>query len=299
MTNVDLRGIPIPDLEKMLAVWLKPAFFPQKEQTVVLLDEISSVAPSLQSVAYQFVLERRIGEHVLPKNTYPMGAGNRVIDRGICFEMAPQLKNRFGQLVVENNFEEWRPWALKNNIKDVIISYLRFRKGLGLFTYDPKSTDLAFASPRSWASASKYLDEIGEENISDHEEMLMGFIGKGVASELISFSQLRDKLPNADDIVECGKMDIEFDESIDVLHALTGALVTSARVSKDPVKAMLNLSKFCARRMPAELAVAAVGEFLLTEAGAKVKDKVWAHPSWKEYVDKYGKAIMSFIGNER
>mgnify|MGYP000663085355 CR=1 FL=1 len=81
----DLRGYPAPDLANGKMVWLPPADLPQADMaaqydTVILfLDELNSAAPSVQAAAYQLILNRRIGQYVLPDNVVIVAAGAVVV----------------------------------------------------------------------------------------------------------------------------------------------------------------------------------------------------------------------------
>ena len=73
--------------------WAPPVDLPSKElakqyDTVVLfLDELNSAPPSTQAAAYQLVLNRRVGNYVLPENVVMIAAGNRETDKGVVYRM--------------------------------------------------------------------------------------------------------------------------------------------------------------------------------------------------------------------
>ena len=100
MEPTDLRGYPFRNPETNQMEWAPPADLPTAEfaaqyDTVVLfLDELNSAPPSVQAAAYQLVLNRRIGQYVLPKNVRIIAAGNRETDRGVTFRMPAPLANR-------------------------------------------------------------------------------------------------------------------------------------------------------------------------------------------------------------
>ncbi|MEG1663514.1 MAG: ATP-binding protein, partial [Clostridia bacterium] len=88
---VDLRGIPTSNVEKTMAIWLKPKIFEMSEDSdivnVLFLDEITSAPQSVQAAAYQITLDRTIGEHKLPDNCFVICAGNRLNDRSVSVKM--------------------------------------------------------------------------------------------------------------------------------------------------------------------------------------------------------------------
>ena len=79
MEPTDIRGIPFynKDIGKM--DWAPPVELPDEELAsqypivVLFLDELNSAAPSVQSAAYQLILNRRIGKFRLPDNVVMEG----------------------------------------------------------------------------------------------------------------------------------------------------------------------------------------------------------------------------------
>lgn len=154
----DLRGIPFFESDIKKAVWAKPEFLPDtssEEFGILFLDEINSAPPTIQAAAYQLILDRKIGEYVLPKNFAIIAAGNYESDRGVTYRMPTPLANRFVHLNFDLDFDSWKLWAYENNIDKRIISYLSYKQS-DLFMFDPKSPNKSFATPRSW----KFVDDI-------------------------------------------------------------------------------------------------------------------------------------------
>ncbi len=101
MEPTDIRGIPFynKDLGKM--DWAPPVELPDEELAsqypivVLFLDELNSAPASVQSAAYQLILNRRIGKFRLPNNVVMVAAGNRESDKGVTYRMPTPLANRF------------------------------------------------------------------------------------------------------------------------------------------------------------------------------------------------------------
>ena len=85
----DLRGIPA--IVDGRAVWCPPAFLPKEGESpgVLFLDEINAAPPLVQASLYQLVLDRRVGEYVLPAGWWIVAAGNRQKDRAVKPFCAP------------------------------------------------------------------------------------------------------------------------------------------------------------------------------------------------------------------
>lgn len=93
----DLRGIPVWDKGKNATVWLPPSTFPRSGYGIILFDELNLAPPLVQASAYQFILDRSLGEYVVPEGYSVIAAGNRLEDRASLLELvgSPPIMNRF------------------------------------------------------------------------------------------------------------------------------------------------------------------------------------------------------------
>ena len=75
----DIKGMPYYNATTGKMEWSIPAEFPTDPEStaIIFLDEINGAAPSVQAAAYQLILNRRIGQYVLPENVVIVAAGNR------------------------------------------------------------------------------------------------------------------------------------------------------------------------------------------------------------------------------
>jgi hypothetical protein len=221
MDPTDLKGIPFYDKESHTALWAPPAFLPQEGEGILFLDELNSAAPSVQASAYQLILDRAVGEYKLPDGWAIVAAGNRDGDRGVTYRMPAPLANRFVHFEMEVSVDDWREWAYKTQVDSQIISYISF-KNEHLFTFDAKSDAKSFATPRSWA----YVDSIikAQIELTLLLDVIGGAVGSEVAVSFLSFVKVMDRLPDIEAILD-GKS-FEYSEDVDVLHALSSALVS-------------------------------------------------------------------------
>src|SRR3954454_25020138 len=60
----------------------------------LFLDELPACSSDVQKAFYPLLLERRLGEHVLPKGSWVVAAGNRVEDRAMVRDLSAALINR-------------------------------------------------------------------------------------------------------------------------------------------------------------------------------------------------------------
>lgn len=197
---VDARGLPVADLERNVARWLRPCDLPFEgsdfpDDAVVFLDEINTASPAMQVVAMQLINERRVGEHRLKKNVYLIGAGNRQSDRAAAQRMPTALANRLAHLDIEADVDIFCDWAYGHDISPMIIAFLRWRPAL---LHDMTAQNLrAFPTPRSWERTSRIL---ADDNADDplFLQMITGLVGEGAAAEFIGFVRTYRNLPSID-----------------------------------------------------------------------------------------------------
>src|SRR5882757_6317734 len=120
----DVSGIPRIVGER--SVFCPPRILlPENPQPFCLfLDELPACAPDVQKAFYSLLLERRLGEHMLPRGTWVVAAGNRVEDRALVRSLSSALVNRVFILQVRVDFREWLVWAQHSGIRHDIRSFI-------------------------------------------------------------------------------------------------------------------------------------------------------------------------------
>lgn len=194
---VDLRGLPRID-EEGVSQWCAPSFLPRQGSGILFLDELNAAPPLVQAACYQLVLDRRVGEYILPDGWSVVAAGNRDKDRAVTHRMPSALANRFVHLNFTVDTAEWLAWAEKSELSAEIIDFISFRPSL-LHSFDPDHDTHAFPTPRSWEFAAKlFAGRPGDELLG---ELLEGTVGKGAATELLGFLRIQERLPQIDQIL--------------------------------------------------------------------------------------------------
>jgi len=234
---VDLRGVPSVDAKKKQTTWNTPSFLPTDGKGILFLDEINSAAQATQAAAYQLVLDRKLGDYVLPPGWAIVAAGNRSTDRAIVNQMSTALKNRFTHLNYEVNNDDWCDWALRNNIAVEVLGFIRFRPML-LNEFEQRNESKeekervqrlkdsqAFATPRSWEFLSKVVQQ---KPASDIEyELYSGIVGEGAAAEFMGYLKYYRDLPNLDALL-MNPGTAKVPEEPATLYALATGLATKA-----------------------------------------------------------------------
>lgn len=191
-----LLGVMVPNLNNGESTWLPPAILKINDthtsrRKVYFFDEINSAPPSLQAAAYQIILDRRIGPHKLPENSYVIAAGN---DKGIVYKMPAPLCNRFVHINLAPSIDDFIEYGTKNGIHHLVLSYLMYQKG-DLFIYD-NNVNKGFPTPRSWEFVSNILHNLDKNKLSDKYSLLLplinGAIGEATAFKFVSFLKSSD-----------------------------------------------------------------------------------------------------------
>lgn len=200
----DVAGHQIPTLVdgKMRTVYAIPDFWPTDPEWegFIFMDELLNAEPYLQNVAFQIMLDRRIGKYEFPKGARMVAAGNRDTDGGATHAIVPALANRM--LLVELYYDApiWiEDFALPNNIHATIIRLLK-SESQHIENYEVQCIEQgspSFSTPRTLADASDVLYEFDEGLISEREMgvLLQGLVGKITAKAIATYHR-NHKLPD-------------------------------------------------------------------------------------------------------
>jgi len=222
----DIKGIPYYAANDNTMKWAPPVELPSKEfakkhkAIILFLDEMNSAAPAVQAAAYQLILNRKVGQYVLPDNVLIVAAGNRDADKGVTYRMPAPLANRFVHLEMAVDFEDWFSWAVANNIHKDVVGYLTFSKK-DLYDFDPKSPSRSFATPRSWSFVSELLEDDDDENTTT--DLVSGSVGEGLAVKFMAHRKVAGQMPNPTDILS-GKVKELNNKEISAMYSLTVSL---------------------------------------------------------------------------
>jgi MoxR-like ATPase len=216
----DLRGLPVPDMDKGTSTWLPPEFLPRSGRGILFLDELNLAAPVVQGMAQQLVLDRRMGAYVVPEGWFVWAAGNRAADRAAVFSMPAPLANRFLHLHVEIDFDAWFEWAAQNDLNHTVKAFLKTRTHL---LHSMGEGTGAFPTPRSWAMANRLI-KIGED--------ISPAVGDAVSAEYRAFIKIYDTLPSVDDIL-AGKKAVIKTNDPSVMFAVSLACSGRAKAAQN------------------------------------------------------------------
>lgn len=160
----DLGGLPYFSPVDNKMHYAQPSELPDPEgdfaNAIILLDELSSAPAAVQAAALQLVLERRIGEYVLPKDVMIVAAGNRANDGTVHMSMPQPLRNRFRHYTLTVDSEAFLKWAAKSDLSVAVQGFIAGNPG-DLNRFDSKNKHCyAYATPRSWEFVSREIQKL-------------------------------------------------------------------------------------------------------------------------------------------
>jgi MoxR-like ATPase len=243
-------GILFPEASNNTLQYKLPDWFPVKgkapDRGILCFDDRNQAGPDLQKVLANICQARTLHGVPLPEAWMVISTGNRQSDRAGANRVLSHLRNRETVIELETHLDDWTTWAINNDVKPEVISFIRFRPGL-LHDFDAQRDQNA--TPRSWVEGVS--DVLGTVPAEAEYECFKGAVGEGAAAEFVGFVRIFRKLPNPDAILmHPTTADVPTDPA--TLYALSGAL--SQRASET------NIDRFAAytERMPPEFSVLAM-----------------------------------------
>jgi len=187
-------------------VWALPLFLKVLSlpniKGMLFLDEINMALPSLQSTAFELILQKKVGEWKLNDDVFVVAAGNPTDVNIAATKIPAPLINRMAFIDFDQfiSLENWLNWAIKNKIDSRIIGFLELFKEEFIHTpYDDmkagkESVDTMKPSttPRSWEMLSRFIE--GEENKENIELASQALLHPGTAAKFIGFIESMSKL---------------------------------------------------------------------------------------------------------
>ncbi|HIF45960.1 MAG TPA: AAA family ATPase [Candidatus Poseidoniales archaeon] len=237
---VDIRGLPVPRDDGEGIDWIISSEWPRAgqegvpEKGIILFDELTAADSTLQVAAYEFILDRRLGQlYKVPDGWYIVAAGNRSSDGAVARTMSSALANRFCHLELRADSKSWLDWALVNNIDHRVTGFIRYMPQR-IFSMKGNK-ERGWPSPRSWERVAM---ELKMAQINDLDSDLLniiveGLIGEAAAIEFIGYLQWSEKIPDVSKMLT-GEIKAEVPTRPDQRYAMVSAIVHNLRQSEHP-----------------------------------------------------------------
>ncbi|MEV4020463.1 AAA family ATPase [Nonomuraea angiospora] len=244
----DFSGLPVL---RDNGTWFAPPRWAERlaaEGTGLLfLDELTTAPPAVQAAMLRVVLERAVGDLVLPEAVRIVAAANPPDQAADGWDLSAPLANRLIHLNWQISAEDVAEGFASGfetpefNLKDtadpaevagaraLVGAFLRVRPELVLAVPDsPDRAGRGWPSPRSWEMAARALAACDHVNAEEAvlAELVLGAVGEAAGFELLSW---RRNLDLPDPATLLADPNARLPERLDRLHALLGAVVSYVR----------------------------------------------------------------------
>ena len=302
MEAIDIKGLPVP--EKDGVHWKISSAYPRDPESrgIIFLDELSACDRTIQTAAYELILDRKLGnDYRLPDNWLIVAAGNRIEDNASALAMSSALANRFLHVELEYNPKCWIQWAIKNNIHGAVAGLIRFKPML-LANTDENNQNLerGFPTPRSWERVSFLMNRCKEGTPESlFRAMVCGLVGNSAGLEVISFYNLYNEMQKIINMMLEPESEIHIPADIAKRYALASALsrtVWNTGVASEEVR----LAGFyrISMALPGDFAAMAMLDALEIGKQQNIDTmKLITHPDYKAWIAKHGKALRGRSSN--
>lgn len=253
----DINGLPVvqnaADASQRAQVAMAPPNWAvrlfEKGKGLLFFDEFSGAPPAMQQASLRVVLERVVGDLVLPKSVSVVAAANPASNTSATWELTPQLANRFCHLnwpldidvwcegmVAGFPFPEiprlpdnWRDGIAKK--KAMVAAFIKRRPEL-LLKVPGNGTDAGreWPSPRSWDMAARLW--AAADSVNAETDVRNGLVSGCIGPAAIEFFEWIDALniPDPEELLEDPSL-LTFGDRGDLVYVAL-ASVANAVVTK-------------------------------------------------------------------
>ena len=293
---VDIRGLPVPGPDGVK--WLVASEWPRDPESrgIILFDEITAADRSLQVAAYEFILDRRLGElYKVPDGWYVCAAGNRTEDRAVAASMSSALANRFLHVELQEDVESWIAWARTHDVHPSVTGFIRYRPGL-LFNQEGENLERGWPTPRSWERVSRMLGRFGDGDEPLLRKVVYGLVGNRAGVEFMEFHKIDATFDDVLEMMTDPAKPVRIPEAADRKYALCAAatyLLWRGRDEADEARRIDGFYRIC-MALSSDFASMAMMDAMAgnrRDAGSVFAEKLFRHPRYKEWAEKHGKAM--------
>lgn len=284
----DLIGVPrirALDSGAFVTEFCPPRAILRSEPFLLFIDELNSAVPDVQKAFYSLILDRRLGDYILPEGSRVVGAGNRVEDRALVRPMATALANRMVHVALSPDPEAWLLWGAQAELHPLVLAFIRARPDR-LFEPPPSDATPAYPTPRAWHMLADALESVSD---SLWAATAAGCVGDRAGAEWTAFAKRAREAPSLEAIA-AGRATIPKDPELiyflgaSCLAKLGSNSPADGELAGKVVTALGGASK--------EVAVWTVDSALARSAAPKTKSKPAALAAFEEYIRTSGSTIL-------
>ncbi len=297
---VDIRGLPVPSDKGV--VWQVAAEWPRNPASrgIILFDEITAADRSLQVAAYEFILDRRLGNlYRVPDGWYICAAGNRVEDRAVSTTLSSALANRFLHVELQAEAEDWIAWAVAQGLHPSVTGFIRYRPD-HLFRQTDENLERGWPSPRSWERVARMLAVLRDRDEDLVRKAVYGLVGDRAGVEFMAFHKVSMHFDDVLGLMLNPTIPIHIPEAADRKYALVAALVYHLWRGSDAADEKARLDGFfrVCLELSSDFACLAMTDALGPTDSPHAEPrarKLFQHPRYNDWKTKYGSAFRRHI----
>jgi MoxR-like ATPase len=195
----DLIGVPrlrAEDDGRFSTEFCPPRAILRREPFLLFIDELNSAVPDVQKAFYSLILDRRLGDYLLPPGSRVVGAGNRLEDRALVRPMATALANRMVHVALATDAGAWLSWGADSGVHALVLAFVRARPDR-LVESPPEDGAPAYPTPRAWHMLSDVLGAVGEHL---WPATAAGCVGDRAGAEFAAFARRAREAPTLESI---------------------------------------------------------------------------------------------------
>jgi len=302
MEAIDIKGLPVPEEDGVH--WKVSSTYPrdQKSRGILFLDELSACDRTIQTAAYELILDRRLGEdYHLPEGWLIVAAGNRIEDGASAVAMSSALANRFMHVELSYDAKSWHDWAVKNDIHGAVMGLLQFKPQLlADMNEDTQNLERGFPTPRSWERASVILSRLEGRDDAVLTPFLCGLLGNAVGLELLSFYHIYDEMRRVVEMMLNPDAEISIPKDQAKRYAFCTALCKALwDNSKGTQEERMNGFYRISIEMPSDFAAMSMLDAMNSNPnGSEGNMMLVRHKKYPEWLKKHGKALRGKSMNQ-
>jgi hypothetical protein len=207
-----VMSVPDNDRTRLTQVVSDLFMLDSPKPKVIMLDEFMKTPKLLQTMWTRLMLERTVGDHVLPVGSIVFATSNNASD-GVGDSMLAHAGNRVTIYNLrKSNAAEWNAWATDNDISPEIracvamnprmmASYLDGGQDDNPLIFNPTRKSLSFVTGRSLAKCDPIVRNRHVLGDVLTKASLAGTIGAAAAELMSAFLSLANELVSVKDVI--------------------------------------------------------------------------------------------------
>lgn len=217
----DLIGMPME--ENGVTTWAPPAFLKRMKDAeeegkkcVLFLDELNRASISIRQAALELVLNKRINDHHLPKDSIVVSAINPT-DGYQTDEMDPALLDRFMYMEMKPDASEWLEWAQKNSVHKIVRMFIAKNPK---YIHTTSDNEKITPTPRSWTKLSDNIKVFEKKKFTEDilYTIVKGKVGSTVGTEFVNFYNEHSNMIGIEDIKEAAEKAKNLENAIEAVR---------------------------------------------------------------------------------